>query len=408
MSRYLPNIGTRVHHGHVVAFAALLAPMVAVVSPLGLAPVLGVLAIVVLGFRRARFGTWFSRPNKISIIVGILFAWILASYFWSIDANAFTDKVPRLFGILLAGVVFLDGSGDLDLDAKRLVRRMLVLGVIIGFALVFIDRFSDASIQRLVLAESLDRVLPLSSLNRTVTVLALMIWPAVLAIWRQRPVLAIMAWVVSLAIIVSFESNAAIAGLLIGGVVFALVLWGPKWTAAAIGVAVAALILLSAQVPTWLPDQAALKQHQEMITNSGYHRLLIWKFVAEKIAERPLLGWGFNTSRSIPGSKRDLDFAAAALPLHPHNAALQLWLELGVPGAALGAVLIAMILSRIGRMAAAKFDKAASAGLVLSVATIGNLSYGVWQSWWLATIWLVACFMCVAIEPAGGEIDRVR
>ncbi len=46
--------------------------------------------------------------------------------------------------------------------------------------------------------------------------------------------------------------------------------------------------------------------------------------------------------------------------------------------------------------------------IVLSVTTIGNLSYGAWQSWWLAAIWLVACFMCVAIEPIGRETDLVR
>ena len=36
MPHFLPDIGNRAHHGHVVAFAALLAPIVAVVAPLGL------------------------------------------------------------------------------------------------------------------------------------------------------------------------------------------------------------------------------------------------------------------------------------------------------------------------------------------------------------------------------------
>ncbi len=333
---------------------------------------------------------------------------MLTSYFWSIDASVFADKILLLLGILIAGVVFLDGSNDLDLDAKQLARRMLIIGIVVGFALVFVDRINDAPLRRLIFGTSPDENVALYTFNRAVTGLALLIWPAALAIWRRRPILAIAVWTGSFAIIVSFESNAAIAALLIGATAFALVFWSPRRAATAIGLVVAALILVSPLMPSWLPDRTALKQHQEMITSSGYHRLLIWQFVAEKIAERPLLGWGFNTSRSIPGSKRDLDVSAPALPLHPRNTSLQLWLELGLPGAILGAVLIAGIMFRIGRMATARIDKAAAAGLVLGVVTIGNLSYGAWQSWWLAAIWLAASFMGVAIERTGGQIDLFR
>ncbi len=410
MSRFLPEFANRAHHEYVVAFAALLVPIVAVVAPLGLAPVLGVSAVAVLGLRRARTGTWLSRPNLAIVVVGALLAWILASYFWSIDVNAFTDRILHSLGILIAGVVFLDGSSNLDHDARRLARRMLIIGFAIGLALLFVDRISDASLRRLMMGISPNESVSLFSFNRAITALALLVWPAALAIWRRRPIAAIAAWTVSFAVLVSFESNAAIAGLLIGAAAFAMVYWNPARAAAAIGLVLAALILVSPLFPSWLPDQTVLKQHQTMITNSGFHRVLIWKFVGEKIAERPLLGWGFNASRSIPGGNQDLDskLGAPALPLHPHNASLQLWLELGLPGAALGAVLIAGIMFRIGRMATARIDKAASAGLVLGVATIANLSYGAWQSWWLAAIWLAACFMCVAIEPTDGEIDRTR
>ena len=35
--------------------------------------------------------------------------------------------------------------------------------------------------------------------------------------------------------------------------------------------------------------------------NSFIHRLHIWDFTLDRIAERPLLGWGLDTSRAIPG-----------------------------------------------------------------------------------------------------------
>ena len=408
MSPSLLNNGNHLHHGHVVALAALLAPIVAVLAPLGLAPFLGVSAAFLLGLRRARTGIWLSRPSQVVVIVGVLFAWILASYFWTIDVNAFTEKILRLVGVLISGIVFLDGSNDLDHEGKRLVRRMLIVGIALGLVLEFVDRISDIPMRDLILGNDPTEKPPLYTFNRAATAIALLIWPAVLAIWRQRRIIAIAVFAVGLTIIVSYESNSAIASLLVGAVAFALVFWIPRKAATAIGLILATLLMISPLIPAWLPDQTALKQHQEMITNSGYHRVLIWKFVAEKIAERPLLGWGFNTSRNIPENNKILYGNSSALPLHPHNAFLQIWLELGFPGAVLGAVLIAGIMIRIGRMTTARIDKAVTAGLVLGIATIGNLSYGAWQSWWLATIWLCACFMCVAIERTGEQIDQIR
>ena len=90
----------------------------------------------------------------------------------------------------------------------------------------------------------------------------------------------------------------------------------------------------------------------ERLPTSALHRMLIWDFTAERIAERPLLGWGMEASRTVPGGRGQPEAAALdrmrvtdpgqrrwfaephvqILPLHPHNGALQLWLELGAVG----------------------------------------------------------------------------
>ena len=79
--------------------------------------------------------------------------------------------------------------------------------------------------------------------------------------------------------------------------------------------------------------------------DSFIHRLVIWDFTLERVAERPLLGWGLDSSRAIPGGKelrtthyvvpwsdRPVTHPNQKLPLHPHNAVLQIWLELGLAG----------------------------------------------------------------------------
>jgi hypothetical protein len=65
---------------------------------------------------------------------------------------------------------------------------------------------------------------------------------------------------------------------------------------------------------------------------------------------------------------------------------LQVWLELGVVGVALGAALGAAVLLAAGASPVA----AAALGAAVSGIATGQLSFGVWQPWWIATLLLAA------------------
>jgi len=77
--------------------------------------------------------------------------------------------------------------------------------------------------------------------------------------------------------------------------------------------------------------------------------------------------------------------------LHPHNAGLQIWLETGV----IGAVLAVTFLWLLGQEAL-KFAQGgrarsmAAAGLIAPVLLISSVSYGVWQHWWWASLFISA------------------
>lgn len=140
--------------------------------------------------------------------------------------------------------------------------------------------------------------------------------------------------------------------------------------------------------------------------NSISHRLGIWTFTTEHILERPLTGWGFDAARFIPGGKDNLlirgekNENAPALPLHPHNAIFQIWLEAGLP-----ALIIAFIFVCRGIMAIPRLglDRAESAMLLATAASatiIANLSYGIWQGWWQCFLWLSAALALAIVQPA--------
>ena len=63
------------------------------------------------------------------------------------------------------------------------------------------------------------------------------------------------------------------------------------------------------------------------------HRRVIWSFSKEKILEKPLFGHGMFSSKVIGDQYKIKNIdnkMLSAIPLHPHNSILQLWLELGV------------------------------------------------------------------------------
>ena len=150
------------------------------------------------------------------------------------------------------------------------------------------------------------------------------------------------------------------------------------------------------------------------------HRVLIWDHAAERAADRPLLGFGMDAARALPGGADRPDAArldrlgvtgamreffvsappgiGELIPLHTHSMPLQVRLELGLVG--LG--LLALFAFLAGRAAAALPGRAAlAAGTApaAAAAVVLLLSYGVWQHWWWIACALAAVPLMAAHAP---------
>lgn len=110
-------------------------------------------------------------------------------------------------------------------------------------------------------------------------------------------------------------------------------------------------------------------------------RLEIWDAIANKIMIAPFWGFGLENIR-----ESELDMTHIYWPnesvLHPHNYALQLWVELGLLGviAFLGLVWVALL--KIGTKFSLPQQKCALA-LIVTIWGINLSAYGIWQGWWL-------------------------
>jgi O-antigen ligase len=241
--------------------------------------------------------------------------------------------------------------------------------------------------------------------NRGATVLVLMLAPLLAMLWQEkRKFAALGALAVSLGVLVHAESSTAKLALFVGaagaGLCWLVGRRWPKVVAVIVALAIFAMPLLG-RLPV---DLDRLVADNPGVKISAFHRLYIWRFAADRIAERPWLGWGIDASRRIPGGTEKSPVEGQILGLHPHNGGVQLWLELGVVGGALGGALAGQLAYAACRKRRG-MDRAV-AGFVLAAAlTFGLLSFGLWQAWWLGLLALAAALVnAVTYSP---ERDRV-
>jgi exopolysaccharide production protein ExoQ len=79
------------------------------------------------------------------------------------------------------------------------------------------------------------------------------------------------------------------------------------------------------------------------------------------------------------------------MPLHPHDAVLQWWLELGIVGAVLGTAIVFHILWKtIETPELSRLSRAVGLAVIVTAFLPLLLNFGVWQTWWESSLWLIA------------------
>lgn len=142
-------------------------------------------------------------------------------------------------------------------------------------------------------------------------------------------------------------------------------------------------------VPLILPSMAAAlpESIRSHLPESWEIRLEIWRFTGDHLSERPWTGWGLDASRVIEGEAEIRGTIQQLLPLHPHNAPLQVWMETGAFGAILIAFALVMMGGRIaGAPLLSRLQAAAIAWVAAAYFCFIFFSYGIWQEWHAAAL----------------------
>lgn len=395
-------------------FLAALTGPVAYLAPMGMTPLVGLLALTLV------LSVWPAlRADRRLLLAGRavwpLLAVGLASVLWSLEPSASLYKTGQIAVLILFGMVLIPafGSGS-AIDPARILTATAI-GFLAITPIVLADVGLDGALSGW--ARPVPEGALAASYSRGAAVHALFALPLAIGLWRMgRRLLAVAILIVApmpFALEQTSAQLALVAGLAAAATIFAV----PRlrWL-----LLVGQTVFVLA-VPVVLPYDN-LGRLCGLIDSkaSVIHRVTIWNFALDRWSEKPVAGWGLATSRFVPGGQGYADFMTPCgrpvgtlpdgtpnlprlLPLHTHNAAVQVWLELGAVGALALAWLVAALSIQGYARATDRLGRAAVAGLSTSTFTVAVVSFGMWQSWWWATIILAVGLTVAALQSSGGR-----
>jgi exopolysaccharide production protein ExoQ len=390
---------------------AVTAPLVSINAPLFMAPLMlvGALAIVLTALRERRRIPVPGQP--VLILLGIMVLWGIMSTRWSVYAMGSFMAALQLLALFAAGAVVVGSAVLLDGAEAARIRLALVIGILVTLAVYAVEMVLNSPIQSIFRDSLVGLEQIYSPFNRGLAVLVLLVPAAALALRRGgRLLLAIALLAATMAIVYVYYGTSVALGVACGIVAGTLSFLGRGPMTRLIGWLAAIMILASPFIAREAITPGLLDEVGKQVFNISIpHRFVIWRFAGTHALERPMTGWGLDAARSFPGGETTAPVTTRIcqppcttqveqLPLHPHNMALQWWLELGLPGAALGATILFWFFHLIPRVALDRIEEGLLVGQLTAAAMIAALSYGAWQSWWLSTLVITLALTTAAIR----------
>lgn len=379
-----------------IAIAGMLALLPAIAIGGGLA--LPVLACVtgVLCIRPLMFSQLTEKLSVFLLALAAFWLWVMVTVLWS--PNPATTQTAKLAILAPLALAVVWGAGDPR--GRGLVAAAIVVACTVLAALLTVEALWD-----LPLNQAAAPATPLGELGRKVsrasTILLALTWGAAAALLKEgRDGLARATLLLGGLLMLPFGQFATAIAYGTGLLAFALAFAAPRATIFAATGGLAAWVVGAPFLTPWISaqvrDLAALPQSWSI-------RIEIWDYVCAQIVEKPWFGHGLDASRAVASHVQVGDERVRGILLHPHSASLQIWYETGLVGAALAAITLVLGGWRLARVAQQnRHAAAAAAGALVSLGLVANVSYGVWQEWWIATLFLAAASVAaVRAGPSG-------
>jgi O-antigen ligase len=384
------------------AFLGLLIPFASLVSGLGMVIVMSAASLFCLMcYPKDVYCGFKEIAQKNYSVIAVLLTLTGLNIYLAGDPNLAISSLMKTLAIfVMGGVVMLSCTrSNIVTITNPTAGRYCIIGFLIGITVLTAECLTDGFIIKQILFFLFGRTyFNLSDLNRGACIIALMLWISVLFINMQSAtsergnrytLFMIAATLCAASLSVSL---AALIATIIGSISFYLALYLKHNFLRFLKYAMPIMIIAFPGIVALSNPEKHLGEIIAQHDMAAAHRLAIWEFASEKALEKPLTGWGIGNSRIIPGGEAEYKPGLINMPIHPHNMPIQLFLEGGIVALLLGAYLVYCLFRQLERSKNSPHTIAAVTALLMAYLSISFPGFGIWQNWWIATLWIVAAF----------------
>lgn len=354
---------------------------------------------------------YFSAGHRIKISKKLLL-WMIAlgilcfaSTIWAYNPEGTLKRAVKVSALLLLSLPFIFVLKEMPDSARRILIRFLPLSLIAQGVIVIIELYYNFPLYRLISGLG-DQVIPSHILNKhTATMVMLFPFGFYFALLGRRYILAVLLSVVTLILFFRTDSQAAQLAFLVGIMAYPACRFLLRLFTAGV---FAFTVFLLAAMPFLSPiafDKFAddIRENGQIMRQASMEmRLENYDFISRKIMEKPLTGFGMDSTRYMR-FETEQKFHPSDMVMHPHNMALQVWIEFGALGVAFFSAFAIFLYGLI------RNNNLRDRCLIMTVFCIATVflmvSWSIWASW-LTGLMLALAGLCLFSRNMPDQSDK--
>lgn len=371
------------------------APFLAMFSRRGVAiivPIATVLLIIAaaldgrLSAALSRFGRLVAAPHSLALLA--LIVWAGVSILWTPNAKAAAGRLPPL---LLTYLLFVAATACVRDRVRLSDVNLIPIGVALAAVALALEYLPGAPFASLMEIDPDG-----GDSQRAAMLLAVLVWPAVGSLlWKNRFWQAVVLGAVTILALWLVRNLVVFSAFIAGTLAFLLALWRPRQAPLVIGGA-SLVMLVFAPLAGWL----MARYGGFLLPREGDALVGVWRDVTYALRDHVFTGFGFDASSALMRGVNGEILAS------PRNAALQIWLELGVIGVAIAA--LALALTYLATTWLVEKHRPAVLAVFAAASVMMYSGLAAWQSWWLTTLGLTSISLTFVSRLAARNPTRER
>ena len=378
-----------------------LVPILAVDVPRGLAFAPSIIGLV---FYILYFLVFSAKPQfakKALWLVLTVLGLSALSLTWAQDFDVSSEKVMKLSLLLPLQLLVISLAVSLKKETLDPYIHYFSYGIVITSLLLSFELLSGGLLFNAIRNVPLDTAVPPAEFNRASILLSLYSFIA-LTFLKARIKHRFYYLIILIPLFTALclaESQSAQLSLVIGSIFLFFFPYRSKVAWQALKSIILISMISAVFVTTYVYQNFASDIQQAPMFAQAYagHRLEIWDFVSRYALQQPLQGFGIEVTRSITDFDSARMFNNGNLVLHPHNFALQIWIEFGLLGILIAMAFIYKMLSMIQNNFTIQQQKILLP-TAMAALTPAAFAFGMWQGWWIAVLFHLAAMSLIATK----------